>query len=281
MTKTRAVRRVRGTQIALIVGVIVILVANAFPFYWMAITSFRPRDELFQSPPKLYPGGFDPAGYIRLLTETNFFSGLANSLIVAIGTTLLSLVVATLGAYGATRFKFPGSEAFGTLILYAYSFAPILIVVPLYGMFRDLGLINTHIGLIIAYSSFGVPFALWLLKPFFESIPAEIEEAAFMDGANRWRSATQVLIPMATPSLIAVSVFTFLLAWEDYLFAKVLITRPEMKTLPVVLHDLFSASIMDWPLLMACAVLINIPVLIGFLFAQRYLIAGWGAGAVK
>lgn len=280
-THSRQRRGIRARQLVILGGVGAILLVNGFPFYWMLITSIRPATELFSSPPKYLPSGVDFSPYVRLFTDTMFPRAMVNSLIVAIGTTLLSVTVAALAAYGVTRFRFPGSRTFGTVILYAYSFAPIVIVVPLYGMFRDAGLVNSHFGLILAYSSFGVPFATWLLKPFFESMPAELEEAAFVDGANRWQSATRVVLPMATPALIAVSVFTFLLAWEDYLFARVLITRAEFKTLPVALHDLYSASLQDWSMIMAGSLVINIPVLIGFLFAQRYLIAGWGAGAIK
>lgn len=274
-------RNTRATRVAITLVALAVVFINGFPFYWMALTSIKPGTEIFRDPPSLLTFAPDFSAYVRLFRDTNLLSALGNSLIVAIGTTVLSVTVAALAAYGLTRFTFPGSGTFSTAILYAYTFAPIVIVVPLYGMFREAGLINTHLGLIIAYSSFGVPFALWLLRPFFAAMPPELEEAAFVDGATRWRSATTVVLPMATPALIAVSVFTFLLAWEDYLFARVLITEPGLKTLPVALYDLFGASLQDWPLIMAFAVVINVPVLIGFFFAQKYLVSGWGAGAVK
>jgi len=273
--------RTTGMRVAITVVALVVVFVNGFPFYWMALTSIKPGTEVFGSPPSLVTLTPDFSAYVRLFRDTTLLSALGNSLIVAIGTTVLSVTIAALAAYGLTRFQFRGSGTFSTAILYAYTFAPIVIVVPLYGMFRDVGLINSHFGLIIAYSSFGVPFALWLLRPFFAAMPPELEEAAFMDGATRWRSATTVVLPMAAPALIAVSVFTFLLAWEDYLFARVLITEAGLKTLPVALYDLFGASLQDWPLIMAFAVVINIPVLIGFFFAQKYLVSGWGAGAVK
>lgn len=269
------------TRWVLWIGVILVVAINFFPFYWMLLTSVKPGDQLFSNPPSFITTSPDLGAFVRLLVDTGFLTNAKNSLIIAIGATVLSIAVSSLAAYGLTRFRFPGSKAFSTAILYAYTFAPIVIVVPLYGMFRDLGLINTYAGMIIAYASFGVPFSMWLLRPFFNSIPKELEEAAFIDGANRVKSAWYVVFPQATPGIIAVSVFTFLLAWEDYLFARVLITETTMKTLPVALYDLYNASLQDWPLLMAAAALVSLPVVLAFLFLQKYLIAGWGAGAIK
>lgn len=275
-----AIRRLRPRTV-LWIGIACVVVINFFPFYWMVLTSLKPGTELFTNPPQFFTTAPDVASYVRLVVETGFLTNAKNSLIISLGATVLSIIVSSLAAYGLTRFPFPGSKAFSTGILYAYTFAPIVIVVPLYGMFRDIGLINTYQGMILAYASFGVPFSMWLLRPFFNSIPKELEEAAFIDGANRVKSAWYVVFPQATPGIIAVSVFTFLLAWEDYLFARVLITETSMKTLPVALYDLYNASLQDWPLLMAAAALVSLPVLLAFLFLQRYLIAGWGAGAIK
>ena len=263
------------------IGVLVVVAVNLFPFYWMVLTSVKPGTELFSNPPRFFTTAPDFGSYVRLIERTGFLTYAKNSVIIAMGSTALSIVVSALAAYSLTRFKFPGSRAFTTGILYAYTFAPIVVVVPLYGLFRDAGLINTYAGMILAYASFGVPFSMWLLRPFFASIPKEMEEAAFLDGANRVKSAWYVVLPQATPGLIAVSVFTFLLAWEDYLFARVLITETTMKTLPVALHDLQNASLQDWPLIMAAAALVSLPVLLAFLYLQKYLIAGWGAGAIK
>lgn len=265
----------------LLAGILLLVVVNGFPFYWMVLTSVKSGTELFSWPPSFFTTSPDVGGFERLFSDTNFLTYAKNSVIISTGATALSVAVSALAAYGLTRFPFPGSRAFSTAILYAYTFAPIVIVVPLYGMFRDAGLINSYLGMILAYASFGVPFSMWLLQPFFRAIPAELEEAAFLDGASRVKSVWYVVLPQAMPGLIAVSIFTFLLAWEDYIFARVLITDDKLKTLPIGLYDLFNASLQDWPLLMAAAVLVVAPVLLAFLFAQRYLIAGWGAGAIK
>ncbi|WP_154794457.1 carbohydrate ABC transporter permease [Occultella kanbiaonis] len=274
-------KRLTQPRYVLAIGIVIVVAVNLFPFYWMVLTSVKPGTELFSNPPRFFTTMPDFGAYVRLIESTGFLTYAKNSVIISTGATLLSIAVSAMAAYGLTRFKFPGSKAFTTGILYAYTFAPIVVVVPLYGLFRDLGLINTYGGMILAYASFGVPFSMWLLRPFFNSIPKELEEAAFLDGANRVKSAWYVVLPQATPGIIAVSVFTFLLAWEDYLFARVLITDTNMKTLPVALHDLQNASLQDWPLLMAAAALVSLPVLLAFLYLQKYLIAGWGAGAIK
>ncbi|CAM3560995.1 carbohydrate ABC transporter permease [Occultella aeris] len=274
-------KRLTQPRYVLAIGIAIVVAVNLFPFYWMVLTSVKPGTELFSNPPRFFTTMPDFGAYVRLIESTGFLTYAKNSVIISTGATLLSIAVSAMAAYGLTRFKFPGSKAFTTGILYAYTFAPIVVVVPLYGLFRDLGLINTYGGMILAYASFGVPFSMWLLRPFFNSIPKELEEAAFLDGANRVKSAWYVVLPQATPGIIAVSVFTFLLAWEDYLFARVLITDTNMKTLPVALHDLQNASLQDWPLLMAAAALVSLPVLLAFLYLQKYLIAGWGAGAIK
>jgi ABC-type glycerol-3-phosphate transport system permease component len=160
-------------------------------------------------------------------------------------------------------------------------FAPIMIVVPIYILARRLGLANTHTALVLAYGSFCLPFALWLLRAFFRSIPLELEEAAQVDGAGRARTVLHVVLPLALPGLIATSIFTFTLAWNDYLFTRILIASDELKTLPVGVQDLFSAAVVDWGLVMAAGMLITLPALAFFMAVQRHLIEGWGAGGLK
>ena len=160
-------------------------------------------------------------------------------------------------------------------------FAPIMIVVPFYIVMRGLGLVNTHFGLILSYTTFSLPFSMWLLRSFFQSIPIDLEEAAMIDGASRPQAVIRVILPMALPGLIAVSLFTFVVAWNDYLFARVLIGSDDLKTLPVGIQDLYESTVTDWGMVMAAGVMITIPALIFFVMIQRYLIAGWGAGAVK
>jgi ABC-type glycerol-3-phosphate transport system permease component len=193
----------------------------------------------------------------------------------------VTVVIGTLAAYAVTRYEFFGKRTFTTTILFIYMFAPIMIIVPLYVVLRSLGLIDTRAGLVLAYTTFALPFALWMLRSFFKSIPVELELAALVDGATRAQAVWYVIFPLAFPGVIAVSVFTFLVAWNDYLFARVLIASSSLKTLTVGVQDMVDASATDWGLLMAAGVLITLPVFVAFLFLQRYLVAGWGTGGIK
>jgi multiple sugar transport system permease protein len=160
-------------------------------------------------------------------------------------------------------------------------FAPIMIIVPFYVMVRFLGLNNTHLGLVLAYTAFCLPFALWLLRSFFQAIPLDIEEAAVVDGASRVQVIFHVVLPLALPGVVATGILTFILAWNDYIFARVLISADELKTLPVGIADLYNASVVDWGMIMAAGLLVIAPVLGVFVFVQKYMVAGWGAGGVK
>ena len=149
------------------------------------------------------------------------------------------MLVATLAAYGITRFRFRGRETIAGTMLFTYMFAPIMIVVPFYILMRGAGLTNSHLGLILAYTTFSLPFSMWMLRSFFQSIPLELEEAAMIDGASRPKAVRLIIVPLALPGVIAVSIFTFIVAWNDYLFARVLIGTDNLKTLPVGIQDLY------------------------------------------
>ncbi len=259
----------------------VLLVLTAFPFFWMICTSFKPLREIFVFPPYFFPKDFTLANFDRLFGQTRFLTYFKNSLFVSTSAVVLTMTIATAGAYSLTRFKFYGREKIASLILFTYMFAPIMIVIPFYVLIKKIGIANTHLALIMAYTAFCLPFSLWLLRAFFQSIPMVLEEAALTDGAGRIRAVIHVIFPLALPGIIATGIFTFILAWNDYIFVRILITSDELKTLSVGIADLYNATVIDWGMIMAGGMLITIPVLIFFIFIQRYLIAGWGAGAMK
>src|SRR2546427_748075 len=186
------------------------------------------------------------------------------------------MAVGALGAYSLTRFAFPGRGAIARLILCTYMFAPIMIVIRTYILARRLGIVNTHAALVLSYASFCLPFSLWLLRAFFQSIPLELEEAAHVDGAGRARALLHIVLPLALPGLIATSIFTFTLAWNDYIFTRILIASDELKTLPVAVQDLFAAALVDWGLVMPPGTLITIPALNFVIAVQRQRLAGRG-----
>ena len=251
------------------------------PLLWMLSTSLKPPCEVLATPPTLMPAAPTLENYARLLGQTAFVRYFVNSVSVAGLTVLLTMAVGAVGAYSLTRFRFPGREGIARLILCTYMFAPIMIVVPIYILARRLGIVDTHTALVLSYSSFCLPFSLWLLRAFFQSIPIELEEAAQVDGAGRPRALAYIVAPLALPGVIATSIFTFTLAWNDYIFTRILIVSDELKTLPVGVQDLFSAAVVDWGLVMAAGMLITIPALAFFMAVQRHLVAGWGTGGLK
>jgi ABC-type glycerol-3-phosphate transport system permease component len=259
----------------------ILLILTAFPFFWMISTSFKSLREIFVYPPYFFPKDITLANFGRLFEETRFLTYFKNSIFVSTSAVLLTMTIATAGAYSLTRFKFYGREKMASLILFTYMFAPIMIIIPFYVLIRKIGLANTHFALILAYTAFCLPFCLWLLRAFFQSIPMALEEAALTDGAGRIRAVIYVIFPLALPGIIATSIFAFILAWNDYIFVRILITSDELKTLSVGIADLYNATVIDWGMIMSGGMLITVPVLIFFIFIQRYLIAGWGAGAMK
>ena len=279
MTPWRARRVVvRGL---LYVGAAVLVFQAAFPFLWMASTSMKPPAEVFAQPPYFVPKAPTWENFWRLFTSTNFLIYFRNSLTVSGLAVLLTMVVGVAGAYSLTRYRYPGREQIAGLILCTYMFAPIMIVIPFFILVKQVGIQNTHLALVLAFASVCLPFALWLLRAFFETIPIELEEAALVDGADRLRAVVYVVLPLALPGVIATSIFTFILAWNDYIFTRILISADELKTLPVGVQDLFHSALIDWGLIMAAGVLITIPALAFFIAVQRHLVAGWGSGGLK
>jgi ABC-type glycerol-3-phosphate transport system permease component len=268
-------------RLILVCGAAALVFLTAAPLAWMVLTAFKAPTEMFVSPPTLLPRTFTVENVVRLFRETRFDTYLANSALVAAGTVALTLAVAIPGAYGLTRFRWRGREAVSMAVLFTYMFAPIMVIIPFYVLMRTLELTNTHLGLILAYSALCLPFALWLLRTFFQSIPLELEEAALTDGASRFQAVRYVVLPLAVPGLIATGTFTFILAWNDYIFARVLLSADELKTLPVGIADLYNASVVDWGMIMSAGMLVLVPVFLVFLFIQKYLVAGWGSGGIK
>jgi len=259
----------------------ILAIATAFPFFWMVSTSFKPLQEIFAFPPNFLPAEFTLDNFERLFEQTRFLTYFKNSVFVSFTTVVLTMTIGSAGAYSLTRFKFYGREKIASLILFSYMFAPIMIVIPFYVLIKKIGLANTHAALILAYTAFCLPFSLWLLRSFFQSIPLALEKAALIDGASRLEAVIYVVLPLALPGIIATGIFTFILAWNDYIFVRILITSDELKTLSVGIADLYNATVIDWGMIMSGSMLITVPVLIFFVFIQRYLIAGWGAGAMK
>ena len=259
-----------------------LVLAVAFPLLWMISTALKPNEETFALPPTLVPAHPTLAQFSRLLSETPFLTYFANSVMVACATTAVVVVVAIAGAYGLVRFRFPGRDLLAHLVLFTYLLPSVLLLLPLYLIIARLGLANSLTGLVIAYTTFALPFALWLLRSFLAGIPIDLEEAAMVDGASRMAAFVEIVIPQALPGIISTALFTFILAWNEYLYALVFVNTDASKTLPPgVLTMLNQNQNVEWALLMAASVLMALPVLVFFGFLQSHLTRGFGAGAVK
>ncbi len=265
---------------SLITWPIVLLIA--FPLLWMLITSVKPAAELFSTAPTLLPKAITFEHYARVLQDTPFLQYFANSMILATSTTIVVISISVLGAYSLVRFAYPGRETLASLVLFTYLLPSVVLISPLYLMLVSIGLANTLASLVIAYTTFALPYALWLLRSFMAGIPQDLESAAMVDGASRMEAFVDVVLPQALPGIISTALFTFILAWNEYLYALVLVNSDEARPLTTgVMTMLISAFNIEWSLLMAASVLMSVPLIIIFAFFQRYLTSGFGAGGVK
>jgi len=241
----------------------------AFPLYWMVVSSLKVSHELLASPPTFWPHEWELRAYRKLFYETNFWVYFKNTVIVSALTTVIVIVAGVIGAYSLTRYAFRGRTFVARMTLLAYMFPPIIMLVPLFLLARQLGLVNSIPGLALTYISFSLPYALWILRAFFQSIPLELEHAALIDGANRAQALAYIVMPLALPGIIATSIFTFIVAWNDFLFALVLIGQDELKTLAIGINEFFHMAVVDWGLIMAAGVMVTIPALVFFIAVQR------------
>ncbi len=257
------------------------LVPMLFPVLWMISTSLKPPPEIFHDPPNFLPHRPTFAAYGAIFATRPMLRYFANSLIASSGATILSLCLAALAAYGFTRFRMRLALLLIIALLFIKMLPETLLIVPYFRMMSGLGLIDTHLGLILAYSSFSLPFALWMLIGFFRAIPVEIDEAAIVDGASRLQSLLRIILPLARPGLVAVGFFTFISAWNSYLWALVLTTDPSMFVLPVAVANMVGEYRVAWNELMAASTVATLPAALLFALLNRHLVAAITAGAVK
>lgn len=257
---------------------LVLLVVLA-PFAWIAYNSFRPNIELI-SGPSLLPEVWSLDNYRNLLSSTPFWRWTANTALVAGLTLVFTLPLAVMAAYSIYRTKYWGRDFLGLAVLSVYVFPSALLAVPIFGLFNDIGLIDTHVGLAILNSAFAIPFAVWLLQAFLRSLPPELEEAAAVDGASRIRTISQIVIPQIAPGIFAVAVFAVIVAWTEFLFASVLILSDGKRLLSVGMATLIQGYTVDWGRLTAGAVLTGLPIIVFFTLSARWFVQGISAGAV-
>jgi len=250
------------------------------PLYWAVVSSFTPERQLFAAP-SLVPQALVLDHYQALFAEHDFWTPVRNSLVVAGATTALSVILGSVCAYAIARLRFPGKGVTLAFILAVSMFPQISIVSPLYLMLRELGLLNTYPGLVLPYLTFAMPLAIWLLVGFFRQLPVALEEAAFMDGASRLRILWEIMLPLSWPGIATVAILTFLYSWNEFLFALSFTLGPERYTVPVAITLFRGQYQVPWGQILAAAIVATIPVAAVVLVAQRRIVAGLTAGAVK
>lgn len=251
-----------------------------FPFYWTFVTSVKPEQELYGSVVTYWPHSFTLASYRKLFLDYNFLKPMSNSFVVALTTTLLSLAVSVLAAYAFSRYQFKGRRLFMIMFLTNNMFPTVLLLIPLYSIMRTIGILYTPLSLVLSYTTFTIPFSVWLLNGYLNDLPISLEEAATVDGCNRAQAFLKIVFPVIIPCLVATGVYIFMTSWNEYTFA-VMFTNQTNRTIPVALKNLIGQLGVQWDLLTAGGIITIIPVCIMFFFAQKRLVEGLTAGAVK
>ena len=259
---------------------------SALPMLWMLLTSVKGQFAALQYPPQWIPTNPTLEQYRRLLSPASdvgreFLTYMLNSLIVSTATTVLGLVVAVPAAYAFSRFRFPGRNLLFYSVLLRNMFPAVVFLMPLFILMRWLGLVNTHASLILTYLTFGLPLSIWLLKGFYDNIPVQLEQAARIDGASRFQAFLLVVMPLSSPGIIATAIYTFIIAWNEYIYALTFLNDQSKMTLPVGLQYFFTEYATNWPGLMAASFIMSVPVVAMFLVLQKYFVRALTEGAVK
>jgi multiple sugar transport system permease protein len=275
-----AARRRRHVLVIWLLAIPIVLLSLG-PFLWLLKTSLVPESRIFIRPLEYLPSTLTLENFVLLFERMNFLGYFVNSFIVAIGSTVLGLIISMSSSYAFARFRFRGRRFLMTLFLVIPMFPTVLILIPIYDIMRVTGLLNTYASLVVAYSSFTIPFAVWMMTGYFAALPVEMEEAARVDGCSRFGAFVRVLLPTAVPGISATALYIFIVSWNEYTFAAMLAQDEAVRTLPVALQFFITEFTVNWGLLAAGGVVVSLPVILLFIVLQRQLIAGLTAGAVK
>lgn len=256
-------------------------VVAVFPLVWIIISSIKGKGELTSEPTRFWPKVFTLDYFEHVINDLHFIVNIQNSLVIALITTLIAIIISAMAAYGIVRF-FPKLGAImSKLLVTTYIFPPILLAIPYSIAMAKVGLTNTMTGLIVVYLSFSVPYAVWLLVGFFRTVPIEIEEAARIDGANKFTVFFKIVLPLVAPGIVATAIYTFINAWNEFLYALILVNDTSKMTVAVALRSLNGAEILDWGDMMAASVLVVLPSVLFFTFIQNKIAGGLSEGSVK
>jgi len=258
-----------------------VLVIALFPPYFMAITAFHPPSLSFSRTPTLFSTDLSLRAFSELFSKYPYLTWMSNTAMVSVASTIFSVTVATLAAYSLSRLRYPGRNALSSAVFFVYLFPSTLLFIPMFIVLNSLHMLDWLPALVAVYLTFSVPFSIWLLKAYFLTIPRELEDAALVDGATRWQSLIFIVMPLATPGIAVACIYSFTLAWNEYLYAFTLLSDQSRFTLATGLTKLIFGDVFLWGMIMAGGVLMSAPLLILYFVAQRYIVAGLSAGAVK
>ena len=267
--------------IFLSLSLLLIILIFFFPFFWIITSSFKSPEEIIATSTTIIPRSFTLEHYNKILFNSDFFIYLKNSLIVSFSSMIISIILSVSAAYGLHKLKFYGNKFVEYSLLVTYAFPGVILLVPNYLLFAKVNLLNSYFALIVVNVLFATPFAVWMLKAFFKLIPNEKEEAAYIDGASRYIVISRIIVPLAAPGIASVAIFCFIISWTEYLFASILISGDDLKTLPVGLAGIVGQYQIDWGFLLSGAVLASLPVILLFVFIGKYFVSGLTEGAVK
>lgn len=276
MKTPSTLRRILTTDLPVL---LIVLFAMA-PFAWMVLTSLTPTAVLSATGVSISPSGWSFDNYVRLIKQTSFLKNMLDSLIIAVGTVVVGLLVAVTAAYALSRFRFPGRKIFMLQFLLINMFPIVLLILPLFVLFRKLNILDTHFALILANATAAIPFAVWMLTSYVGAIPRSLDEAAMTDGCTRLTALRRVVLPLMIPGIVSTGIYIFITAWNEYLYALTLGGR-NVRPVTVAIQTLIGEYQIEWGLLAAGAVVGALPATLLFLLVQRRLIGGLTQGAVK
>ncbi len=272
----------RNMKTALVYAVLlVITVVTVFPIVQIFGISLRPADQLFSTSLSIIPEGATLEAYSNVMFKKNFFTWLRNSAIVTLAVSLLGVSLASTAGYAFSRFRFRGKKAGMVAVLVTQMFPATMLLLPLYVIMKKLALVDTLFALIISYTATALPFCIWMMKGYYDTIPVDLEEAAMIDGTTPIGAFARVTLPLAVPALVITALVSFITGWSEFIVARVLINTSDLYTLPLGLESLSSTFQTEWANYAAGSVLVSIPAVILFLFLSRYLISGLTLGGVK
>lgn len=273
--------KTRQKQILTYAVLILFVIVALFPFYWITISSFKAFREMYSATPTFLPKNFIWDHYKVLLTDLQLLITYKNSAIVTLSTIAIGLAISSVAAYALVRFEFLGRALIASSVLFVYLIPPAVLVIPLHQLLSKIGLYDSLWALIVSFPTRAVPFCTWLLMGYFKSIPREIEESAKIDGCGKLRTFFHITIPLCAPAFAAAGIFIFIMSWQLFLYPLVFVTSESKMLLPVYIKGLILGDIMKWGQLMAAAVITTVPVIILFVFIQKYIARGLLTGAVK